>query len=37
MVLIPFGKVGALCCAEHMIPLLRMHEYTQEVQIHVAS
>ena len=32
-----FGKVGALCCAEHVMPLLRMHEYTQGAQIHIAS
>lgn len=33
----PFGRLGALCCAEHIMPLLRFHEYTQGVQIHVAS
>lgn len=32
-----FGKLGALCCAEHVMPLLRMHEYTQGPQMHVAS
>jgi nitrilase len=33
----PFGKVGALNCWEHLQPLLRYHEYTQGVQIHVAG
>lgn len=33
----PFGKVGALCCAEHYQPLLRYYQYTQGEQIHVAS
>jgi nitrilase len=33
----PFGRVGALCCAEHYQPLLRFYEYAQGVQIHVAS
>lgn len=33
----PFGKIGGLNCWEHLQPLLRYHEYTQGVQIHVAS
>ncbi|KAF2094080.1 carbon-nitrogen hydrolase [Rhizodiscina lignyota] len=32
-----FGRLGALCCAEHVMPLLRMHEYTQGAQMHIAS
>jgi predicted amidohydrolase len=33
----PFGKVGGLNCWEHLQPLLRYYEYSQGVQIHVAS
>jgi len=33
----PFGKIGALNCWEHFQPLLRYYEYSQGVQIHVAS
>lgn len=33
----PFGKIGGLNCWEHLQPLLRYHEYSQGVQIHVAS
>lgn len=33
----PFGKIGALNCWEHTQPLLRYHEYSQDVDIHVAS
>ncbi|KAH8820372.1 putative nitrilase [Xylogone sp. PMI_703] len=33
----PFGKVGALCCFEHYMPLLRQYQYAQGVQIHVAA
>lgn len=33
----PFGKLGALNCWEHLQPLLRYYEYSQGVQIHVAS
>ncbi|RFU23709.1 hypothetical protein B7463_g12627, partial [Scytalidium lignicola] len=33
----PFGKVGALCCFEHYLPLLRQYQYSQGVQIHVAA
>lgn len=32
-----FGKIGGLNCWEHLQPLLRYYEYTQEVEIHVAS
>ncbi|KAG7001492.1 nitrilase [Physcia stellaris] len=32
-----FGKIGGLICWEHMKPLLRYYEYTQGVQVHVAS
>lgn len=33
----PFGKIGGLNCWEHLQPLLRYYEYSQGVQIHVAS
>ncbi|GES63185.1 cyanide hydratase [Aspergillus terreus] len=33
----PFGKVGGLNCWEHSQPLLRYYEYSQDVDIHVAS
>ncbi|KOS20856.1 Aliphatic nitrilase [Escovopsis weberi] len=33
----PLGRVGALNCWEHLQPLMRYYEYTQNVQIHVAS
>ncbi|KAF2738755.1 putative nitrilase [Polyplosphaeria fusca] len=33
----PFGRVGGLNCWEHLQPLLRYYEYSQGVQIHVAS
>ncbi|KAK4494534.1 hypothetical protein PRZ48_013890 [Zasmidium cellare] len=33
----PFGKIGGLNCWEHLQPLLRYYEYSQVVQIHVAS
>ena len=33
----PFGRVGGLNCWEHLQPLLRYNEYSQGVQIHVAS
>lgn len=33
----PFGKIGGLNCWEHLQPLLRYNEYSQGVQIHVAS
>ncbi|OJJ82676.1 carbon-nitrogen hydrolase family protein [Aspergillus glaucus CBS 516.65] len=33
----PLGKIGALNCWEHTQPLLRYHEYSQDVDIHVAS
>lgn len=33
----PFGKIGGLNCWEHLQPLLRYHEYSQGVQIHIAS
>jgi nitrilase len=32
-----YGKIGALNCFEHYQPLLRYYEYSQGVQIHVAS
>ncbi|KAI0549895.1 putative nitrilase [Xylaria curta] len=32
-----FGKIGGLNCWEHLQPLLRYYEYSQGVQIHVAS
>ncbi|KAJ9609937.1 hypothetical protein H2200_006266 [Cladophialophora chaetospira] len=32
-----FGKIGGLNCWEHLQPLLRYHEYSQGVEIHVAS
>ncbi|EXJ81555.1 hypothetical protein A1O1_07619 [Capronia coronata CBS 617.96] len=33
----PFGNIGGLNCWEHLMPLLRYYEYSQGVQIHVAS
>ncbi|ODM22539.1 hypothetical protein SI65_00127 [Aspergillus cristatus] len=33
----PLGKIGALNCWEHSQPLLRYYEYSQDVDIHVAS
>ncbi|KAA8643842.1 hypothetical protein EYZ11_005424 [Aspergillus tanneri] len=33
----PFGRIGGLNCWEHLQPLLRFYEYSQGVQIHVAS
>ncbi|EOD47008.1 putative aliphatic nitrilase protein [Neofusicoccum parvum] len=33
----PFGKVGGLNCWEHSQTLLRYYEYSQDVDIHVAS
>ncbi|KAL7947091.1 nitrilase [Trichoderma barbatum] len=33
----PFGKIGALNCWEHYQPLLRYHEYSQGVDIHIAG
>ncbi|KAK7701230.1 hypothetical protein SLS57_011831 [Botryosphaeria dothidea] len=33
----PFGKVGGLNCWEHTQVLLRYYEYSQDVDIHVAS
>ncbi len=33
----PFGRIGGLNCWEHLQPLLRYYEYSQGVQIHVAS
>jgi nitrilase len=33
----PFGKIGALNCWENYQPLLRYAEYSQGVEIHVAS
>ncbi|KAF2797978.1 putative nitrilase [Melanomma pulvis-pyrius CBS 109.77] len=33
----PFGRIGGLNCWEHLQPLLRYYEYSQRVQIHVAS
>lgn len=33
----PFGRIGALNCWEHLQPLLRFYEYSQRVQVHVAS
>ncbi|KAF2249546.1 putative nitrilase [Trematosphaeria pertusa] len=32
-----FGRIGGLNCWEHLQPLLRYYEYSQRVQIHVAS
>ncbi|KAF2814255.1 putative nitrilase [Mytilinidion resinicola] len=32
-----FGRIGGLNCWEHLQPLLRYYEYSQGVQIHVAS
>ncbi|OAL06255.1 carbon-nitrogen hydrolase [Phaeosphaeriaceae sp. SRC1lsM3a] len=32
-----FGRIGALSCWEHLQPLLRYHEYSQGVDIHVGS
>lgn len=32
-----FGRIGGLNCWEHLQPLLRFYEYSQGVQIHVAS
>lgn len=32
-----FGKIGGLNCWEHLQPLLRYYEYSQGVDIHVAS
>ncbi|KAL7787359.1 nitrilase [Trichoderma afarasin] len=33
----PFGKIGGLNCWEHFQPLLRYHEYSQGVDIHIAG
>ncbi|KAB8217908.1 putative nitrilase [Aspergillus novoparasiticus] len=33
----PFGRIGGLNCWEHLQPLLRFYEYSQGVQIHIAS
>ncbi|PON28863.1 hypothetical protein TGAM01_v201971 [Trichoderma gamsii] len=33
----PFGRIGALNCWEHFQPLLRYHEYSQGVDIHIAG
>ncbi|KPM41107.1 Nitrilase [Neonectria ditissima] len=33
----PFGRIGGLNCWEHSQPLLRYYEYSQNVDIHVAS
>ncbi|KAH6884117.1 carbon-nitrogen hydrolase [Thelonectria olida] len=33
----PFGKIGGLNCWEHTQPLLRYYQYSQDVDIHVAS
>lgn len=33
----PIGRVGALCCAEHVQPLSKYAMYAQHEQIHVAS
>ncbi|KAF2001724.1 putative nitrilase [Amniculicola lignicola CBS 123094] len=33
----PFGRIGGLNCWEHLQPLLRYYEYSQRVQIHIAS
>ncbi|EHK20517.1 uncharacterized protein TRIVIDRAFT_48875 [Trichoderma virens Gv29-8] len=33
----PFGKIGGLNCWEHFQPLLRYHEYSQGVDIHVGG
>ncbi|KAL7809347.1 nitrilase [Trichoderma aethiopicum] len=33
----PFGRIGGLNCWEHFQPLLRYHEYSQGVDIHVAG
>ena len=33
----PFGNVGALCCWEHLQPLLKYHTYSQRENIHVAA
>ncbi|RAL04167.1 carbon-nitrogen hydrolase family protein [Aspergillus ibericus CBS 121593] len=33
----PFGRIDGLNCWEHLQPLLRFYEYSQGVQIHVAS
>ncbi|KAI0198227.1 nitrilase [Astrocystis sublimbata] len=32
-----FGKIGGLNCWEHTQPLLRYYEYSQDVDIHIAS
>ncbi|KAI0550054.1 nitrilase [Xylaria curta] len=32
-----FGNIGALNCWEHTQPLLRYYEYSQDVDIHIAS
>ncbi|ORX93486.1 putative nitrilase [Clohesyomyces aquaticus] len=32
-----FGRIGGLNCWEHLQPLLRYYEYSQRVQIHIAS
>lgn len=33
----PFGRIGGLNCWEHFQPLLRYHEYSQGVDIHIAG
>ncbi|KIW64967.1 hypothetical protein PV04_07261 [Phialophora macrospora] len=33
----PFGRIGALNCWEHTQPLLKFYEYSQDVDIHIAS
>ncbi|RLN57712.1 hypothetical protein BBJ28_00024359 [Nothophytophthora sp. Chile5] len=34
---LPLGRVGALNCWEHVLPLLKYHTYTQHEEIHVGS
>ncbi|KAK43460.1 amidohydrolase [Caballeronia jiangsuensis] len=33
----PIGRLGALCCAEHIQPLTKFAMYAQNEQVHVAS
>ncbi|KEF62285.1 uncharacterized protein A1O9_00257 [Exophiala aquamarina CBS 119918] len=34
---LPFGRVGALACWEHVLPLLKFNTHLQDEQIHVAA
>jgi len=34
---LPFGRVGALSCWEHVLPLLKFNTHHQDEQIHIAA